>query len=58
VPHIVTKKYLYVYPRNMVCFRYIILNILYKYDYDAGFRRGNLRERDHLGDPGVDGRTI
>ena len=24
----------------------------------TGFRWGNLRERDHLGDPGVDGRTI
>jgi hypothetical protein len=24
----------------------------------TGFRRGNLRERNHLGDPGVDGRII
>ena len=24
----------------------------------TGFLRGNLRERDHLGDPGVDGNTI
>jgi len=24
----------------------------------AGFRRGNMRERDHLGEPGVDGRII
>jgi len=24
----------------------------------TGFRWGNLRERDHLGDPGVDGRKI
>ena len=24
----------------------------------TGFRRGNLRERDHLGDPGEDGRII
>jgi hypothetical protein len=24
----------------------------------TGFWRGNLRERDHLGDPGVDGRII
>jgi len=24
----------------------------------AGFRWGNLRKRDHLGDPGVDGRII
>jgi len=23
-----------------------------------GFRWGNLRERDHLGDPGLDGRII
>jgi hypothetical protein len=25
---------------------------------DTGFKWGNLRERDHLGDPGVDGRKI
>jgi len=25
---------------------------------DTGFWLGNLRERDHLGDPGVDGRII
>jgi len=24
----------------------------------TGFRFGNLRERDHLGDPGVDGKII
>jgi hypothetical protein len=24
----------------------------------TGFRYGNLRERDHLGDPGVDGKII
>ena len=24
----------------------------------TGFRWGNLRERDHLGDPGLDGRII
>jgi len=24
----------------------------------TGFRCGNLRERDHLGDPGVDGRIM
>ena len=24
----------------------------------AGFCCGNMRERDHLGDPGIDGRTI
>jgi hypothetical protein len=24
----------------------------------TGFRWGNLRERDHFGDPGVDGRLI
>ena len=42
----------------MVCFGYIAVNILYKYDDNVGFWRENLRERDHLGDPGVDGRII
>jgi hypothetical protein len=28
------------------------------YGMNTGFRWGNLRERDHLGDPDVDGRII
>ena len=34
-----------------------VANIVRRETY-TGFRWGNLRERDHLGDPGVDGRII
>jgi hypothetical protein len=33
-------------------------NVWGKEEACAGFRWGNLRERDHLEDPGIDGRII